>query len=160
LRAAWEAAPPQRRRAMSAGCRRLRLMVSGSAALPVTLLEAWREISGHVLLERYGMTEIGMALGNPLHGDRPPRCVGLPFPSVAVRLVDEAGRDVPDDTPAALEVAGPTVFGEYWRRPEATRDAFTPDGWFKTGDVAARAHGIYRILGRASIDIIKTGGYK
>ena len=160
LLAAFREAPPARQEAMRAGCRRLRLMVSGSAALSPSLFEAWREVSGHTLLERYGMTEIGMGLGNPLHGERLPGSVGLPFPGVSVRLVDEMRHDVRDGTPGEIQVRGPTVLAEYWRRPDATRDAFTPDGWFRTGDVATRRDGVYRILGRASIDIIKTGGYK
>ncbi len=160
---AWEAAAPERRRAWSAGCAppRMRLMVSGSAALPVQRLERWREISGHVLLERYGMTEIGMALSNPLHGERRPGFVGTPLPGVDVHLVDEAGRPVVrgETTPGEIEVRGATVFLEYWRRPEATAAAFR-DGWFRTGDVAVLDDGAYRILGRSSVDIIKTGGYK
>ncbi|HSP97348.1 MAG TPA: acyl-CoA synthetase [Candidatus Dormibacteraeota bacterium] len=160
LRTAWESASLAERAAMSAGCRRLRLMVSGSAALPVALLDAWRAISGHTLLERYGMTEIGMGLGNPLHGQRRPGHVGVPFPGVEVRLVDDAGMTVGDDTPGQIQVRGPGVFREYWQRPAETRAAFTADGWFKTGDVAVREHGSYRILGRDSIDIIKTGGFK
>ncbi len=160
LRAAWEAAPPEEREAWSAGCRRLRLMVSGSAALPVALLDAWRAISGHTLLERYGMTEIGMGLGNPLHGPRRPGHVGVPFPGVDVRLVDEHGAAVPDGTPGQIEVRGPGVFAEYWRRPDATAAAFTADGWFRTGDIAVHEDGSYRILGRESVDIIKTGGFK
>lgn len=160
LLAAWQAASPERQHTWSDGCRRLRLMVSGSAALPATLLEAWRAVSGHTLLERYGMTEIGMGLGNPLHGERRPGSVGRPFPGVELRLVDDNGREVADGTPGEIQVAGPAVFREYWGRPEATRAAFTADGWFKTGDVAVRDGGVYRILGRDSIDIIKTGGYK
>ena len=160
---AWEAADAERRRAWSAGCApsRMRLMVSGSAALPVARLERWREISGHVLLERYGMTEIVMALSNPLHGERRPGLVGTPLPGVEVRLVDEDGRPVPSGggTPGEIEVRGASVFLEYWRRPEATRAAFR-DGWFRTGDVAVVADGSYRLLGRSSVDIIKTGGYK
>ncbi len=160
---AWEAAAPERRRAWSAGCAppRMRLMVSGSAALPVQRLERWREISGHVLLERYGMTEIGMALSNPLHGERRPGFVGTPLLGVDVHLVDEAGRPVVrgETTPGEIEVRGATVFLEYWRRPEATAAAFR-DGWFRTGDVAVVDDGAYRILGRSSVDIIKTGGYK
>jgi malonyl-CoA/methylmalonyl-CoA synthetase len=160
LLAAWDAAPPPERARMSAGCRRLRLMVSGSAALPVALLDSWRALSGHTLLERYGMTEIGMGLGNPLHGERRPGHVGAPFPGVDVRLVDEAGARVAEGTPGHIQVRGPNVFREYWQRPADTRAAFTVDGWFKTGDVAVRAQGSYRILGRDSIDIIKTGGFK
>lgn len=163
LIAAWDAAPPDRRRAWSRGCAppAMRLMVSGSAALPVQRLERWREISGHVLLERYGMTEIGMALSNPLHGARRPGFVGTPLPGVAVRLVDDAGRPVPAGTPGEIEVRGATVFREYWRRPEATVAAFRGD-WFRTGDVAVQEDegGAYRLLGRSSVDIIKTGGYK
>jgi malonyl-CoA/methylmalonyl-CoA synthetase len=159
LIAAWDAAPPERQAALSAGCRTLRLMVSGSAALPVRVLERWQEISGHVLLERYGMTEIGMALSNPLHGRRRPGCVGAPLPGVAVRLVDEQGREVAPGMPGEIEVRGPSVFREYWRRPEATRAAFR-DGWFRTGDIAVVEEGSFRILGRSSVDIIKTGGYK
>lgn len=159
LIAAWEAAPPDRRARLADGCRKLRLMVSGSAALPVNVLDQWQKISGHVLLERYGMTEIGMALSNPLHGQRRPGFVGTPLPGVMVRLVDEAGRDVAPGTPGEIEVRGPSVFQEYWRRPEATGTAFR-DGWFRTGDIAVLEQGSYRILGRSSVDIIKTGGYK
>jgi len=137
----------------------MRLMVSSSAALPVQRLERWREISGHVLLERYGMTEIGMALGNPLHGERRPGFVGTPLPGVEVRLVDDAGRAVPAGTPGEIEVRGATVFLEYWRRPDATAEAFR-EGWFRSGDVAVLENGSYRILGRSSVDIIKTGGFK
>ena len=155
----WDAAPPEVRRQRSEGVRRLRLMMSGSAALPVKTLERWREISGHTLLERYGMTEIGMALANPLVGERRPGCVGTPLPGVEVRLVDETGAEVDGSTPGELEVRGASVFLEYWRRPEETTEAFR-DGWFRTGDVAVIEDGSYRLLGRTNVDIIKTGGYK
>ena len=156
---AWNAAPPDRRAAMTAACAGLRLMVSGSAALPVQTLEEWEEISGHRLLERYGMTEIGMALSNPLHGERRPGYVGAPLPGVELRLVDEDGAAPPDGSPGEIQVRGELVFREYWRNPEATASEFV-DGWFKTGDVAVLEDGAYRILGRSSVDIIKTGGYK
>jgi malonyl-CoA/methylmalonyl-CoA synthetase len=159
LAAAWEEAAPERRAVMSAGCRKLRLMVSGSAALPVTLLERWRELSGHTLLERYGMTEIGMALSNPLHGERRPGHVGVPLPGVEVRLVDESGSPVPAGVLGEIEVRGPSVFTEYWRRPEETRESFR-EGWFRTGDIAVIDAGYYRILGRSNVDILKTGGFK
>jgi malonyl-CoA/methylmalonyl-CoA synthetase len=159
LIAAWEAAAPEARLAMEEGCHGLRLMVSGSAALPVQTLTRWREISGHTLLERYGMTELGMALSNPLHGERRAGCVGAALPGVQVRLVDDAGRTVPPGIPGEIEVRGDNVFVEYWRRPEATRDAFR-DGWFRTGDTAVVEDGSYRILGRSSVDILKTGGFK
>ncbi|MEW6368193.1 MAG: acyl-CoA synthetase [Acidobacteriota bacterium] len=159
LAAAWDRSPPGRRRAMSAACRRFRLMVSGSAALPVQLFEKWRAISGMELLERYGMTEIGMALSNPLDGERRPGTVGRPLPQVEVRIVDERGSVVEPGVAGEIEVKGPGVFLEYWGKPKATQASFH-DGWFRTGDVAAVEDGYHRILGRASVDIIKTGGYK
>jgi malonyl-CoA/methylmalonyl-CoA synthetase len=159
LIAAWEASPAERQRRLSDGSARLRLMVSGSAALPVQTLERWREITGHTLLERYGMTEIGMALSNPLRGERRPGFVGTPLPGVGVRLTDDSGQPAPPGTPGEIEVRGDNVFLEYWGRPDATREAFR-DGWFRTGDVAVVERGAYRILGRTSVDIIKTGGYK
>jgi malonyl-CoA/methylmalonyl-CoA synthetase len=134
-------------------------MMSGSAALPVSTLERWREISGHTLLERYGMTELGMALSNPLHGERRPGFVGRLLPDVDAQIVDEDGIQVIDGTPGELEIRGATVFSEYWQRPEETRQAFR-NGWFRTGDVAVVEDGYYRLLGRTSVDIIKTGGYK
>lgn len=159
LAAAWDAAGAVVRTRRSAACRRLRLMVSGSAALPVPLFSRWEELSGHRLLERYGMTEIGMALSNPLRGERRPGTVGSPLPLVEVALVDESGASCPDGTPGELRVRGSTLFRGYHGRPEETAKAFA-DGWFLTGDVAAREAGVFRILGRASSDILKTGGYK
>ncbi len=156
---AWEKAPPAEQKRMSEGCRKMRLMVSGSAALPVPILEKWQEISGHVLLERYGMTEIGMGISNPLQGQRFPGCVGTPLPGVEVKLVNESGNPVESGIPGEIVVRGKTVFLEYWRRPEDTKNAFR-NGWFLTGDVAVQENDIYRILGRSSVDIIKTGGYK
>ena len=156
---AWEAAPPDQQKAMSDACARIRLMVSGSAALPVQVLEKWKTISGHSLLERYGMTEIGMALSNPLHGQRLPGYVGTPLPNVNVRLVDDRGNLVESGTPGEIQVKGPSIFLEYWGKPEATAKAFC-DNWFRSGDIAVVENGNYRILGRSSVDIIKTGGYK
>jgi malonyl-CoA/methylmalonyl-CoA synthetase len=166
LISAWEAAAPAMQHEWSDGVRRLRLMMSGSAALPVQILERWREITGHTLLERYGMTEIGMALSNPLTGERRAGFVGLPLPGVEARLVDEQGTEVVDSSPGELEVRGPNVFLEYWRRPEETAQAFRPSteahggDWFRTGDLAVLEDGSYRLLGRLNVDIIKTGGFK
>ena len=156
---AWEASTPVRRNRLSEAASRLRLMVSGSAALPVSTLERWKEITGQTLLERYGMTEIGMALSNPYRGDRIPGTVGRPLPRVEVRLVDEGGEQAPDGTVGEIEIRGPNVFAEYWENEEATRAAFR-DGWFRTGDTAVMNEGVYKILGRTSVDIIKTGGHK
>jgi malonyl-CoA/methylmalonyl-CoA synthetase len=159
LIAAWEAAAPERRTQLSAGASRLRLMVSGSAALPVSTLERWKEITGHTLLERYGMTEIGMALSNSYRGVRVPGTVGRPLPGIEVRLVDETGQLAEPGSPGEIEVRGPTVFKEYWGKPEATLGAFR-DRWFRTGDTAIVEEGLYRILGRTNVDILKTGGHK
>jgi malonyl-CoA/methylmalonyl-CoA synthetase len=133
-------------------------MVCGSAALPVSTLEQWRGISGHVLLERYGMTELGMALSNTLE-QRVPGHVGWPLPGMQVRIVDDAGADVAGGESGELLVRGPQVFREYWRRPQETAESFV-DGWFRTGDVAVRDPEGYKLLGRSSVDIIKTGGEK
>lgn len=155
----WEEATPTNRRAWSAGAQACRLMVSGSAALPVPTLERWESISGHRLLERYGMTEIGMGLSNPLDGERRPGFVGQPLPGMEVRLVED-GEVVDEGTSGEIQVRGPAVFESYWRRPEETTEAFTDDGWFRTGDRAVVDGGAYRILGRSSVDILKTGGEK
>lgn len=155
---AYDEAQPERQREWSAACRRFRLMVSGSAALPVGTLERWREISGHTLLERYGMTETGMILSNPLLGERRPGTVGGPLPGVDVKLVDEEGKKV-EVGEGEILVRGRAVFAEYWQRPEETRAAFEGD-WFRTGDVARFDGTSYRILGRRNVDILKTGGYK
>ena len=172
LIAEWESHSRDWQQEALAGCSSLRLMVSGSDALPVDTFERWEEISGHRLLERYGMTEIGMALSNPLQGERIPGHVGAPLPGVEVRLADldlaafeETGErsyrdaDVGLNSPGELQVRGPGVFQEYWRKPDATREAFTDDRWFFTGDIASvNEDGVYRIWGRASQDLIISGG--
>ena len=155
-----EALPEAGRRELREHLQRFRLIVSGSAALPVSLLARFEALSGHVLLERYGMTELGMALGNPLHGERRPGSVGVPFPEVEARIVDESGQALPEGQQGELQIRGPNVFAGYFGKPEATRAAFTQDGFFRTGDVAILERGYYRLLGRESVDIIKTGGYK
>jgi len=94
-----------------------------------------------------------------LRGERVPGSVGRPLPGVEVRLVGESGQPVAPGTPGEIEVRGPSVFAEYWGNPDATREAFR-DGWFRTGDTAVLENGVYRILGRTNIDIIKTGGHK
>ncbi|EEH07475.1 acyl-CoA synthetase [Histoplasma capsulatum G186AR] len=147
------------------GTKALRLVVSGSAALPTPIKTKFAEITGQVLLERYGMTEIGMGISCGLDIEtRIDGSVGWPLPGVQVRLTNkETGQVVAVETEEAgmIEVKGDNVFLEYWRRPEATAKEFTADGWFKTGDVAKRdSNGAYYIQGRASVDLIKSGGYK
>ena len=156
---AWEEAGAKERRRWSEACGALRLMVSGSAALPLSVLDRWREISGHTLLERYGMTETGMILSSPLDGLRQPGRVGVPLPGVEVKLVGDSGEVVVGAGEGEIYVRGPGVFVQYWRRAESTREAFS-DGWFRTGDVARFDGKTYRMLGRKNLDIIKTGGYK
>jgi malonyl-CoA/methylmalonyl-CoA synthetase len=160
LIAAFDAADAESRARWASGARRARLMVSGSAALPVTVLERWKAMTGHVLLERYGMTEIGMALSNPLDGERRPGTVGQRLPGVDVRLRGEAESDAASAEGGEIHVRSAGVFAEYWRRPKETAAAFAENGWFRTGDMAALDDGYYRILGRLSVDIIKTGGEK
>lgn len=137
-----------------------RLMVCGSAALPISVMERWEKISGHVLLERYGMTELGMAISNPYEGLRRAGYVGMPLPGVNIRLVNEQYEDVLKDELGEIVVKGANVFKEYWGNKEATIETFTSDGWFKTGDIAMIDQGYYKIMGRNSVDIIKSGGYK
>jgi malonyl-CoA/methylmalonyl-CoA synthetase len=145
---------------ISASLVKFRLMVSGSAALPVSVMEKWLEISGHYLLERYGMTEIGMAISNPYNGERKAGHIGKPLPGVEIRLVDENMQEVAESEPGEIQVKGASVFKEYWKKEEATQKAFTGDGWFRTGDIAVVENEYFRILGRDSVDIIKSGGYK
>ncbi|MDO8835187.1 MAG: acyl-CoA synthetase [Vicinamibacterales bacterium] len=160
LLAGFDAADAATRRAWSDGARQLRLMVSGSAALPAPVFDRWRLATGQALLERYGMTETGMLLSNPLHGERRSGFVGCPLPGVDVRIVDDGGQTVAEGEPGEIQVRGPGVFRGYWDNPAATAEAMLPGGWFRTGDVGQRAEGMIRLLGRQSVDIIKTGGEK
>ncbi len=155
-----EAADERDRARFTDGFAHMRLMVSGSAALPASVHEQWTQLTGQKLLERYGMTEIGMAISNPLQGERRPGAVGVALPGVTVRLMSEAGALIEaEDEPGEIQVRGPAVFSEYWRKPEVTRESFV-EGWFRTGDMAVLEDGYYRIMGRLSVDIIKSGGYK
>ena len=155
-----EELPDEAASAVCSAFSRLRLMVSGSAALPAAVHERWQALTGQTLLERYGMTEIGMALSNPLRGERRAGSVGYALPGVAACLADEQGLDITaDEVAGEIRIRGPGVFQEYWQRPDATAAVFH-DGWFCTGDVAVIERGYFRILGRQSVDIIKSGGYK
>ena len=155
-----EAADEGDRTRYTDGFAHMRLMVSGSAALPASVHEQWTDLTGQKLLERYGMTEIGMAISNPLQGERRPGAVGGPLPGVTIRLVSESGELIEaEDEPGEIQVRGPAVFSEYWHKPDVTRESFV-EGWFRTGDMAVLEDGYYRIMGRLSVDIIKSGGYK
>ncbi len=156
----WEWLPEEQKTKISHCLKRFRLMISGSAALPVSVMNKWQEISGQTLLERYGMTEIGMAISNSYHDQRIPGHIGLPLPGVSIRLVDEENHSVQAGNSGEIQVKGNSVFKEYWNKPEVTTASFTEDGWFKTGDIAMLSDRGYRIVGRNSVDIIKSGGYK
>ena len=139
-----------------------RLLISGSAPLPVPVFESLRALTGHAPVERYGMTETLITLSTRADGERRPGWVGTPINGVRSRLVDDAGADLPHDgeTMGELCIAGSTMFDGYRNLPEATRRSFDGE-WFRTGDTAViDAAGFHRIVGRSSIDIIKTGGYK
>lgn len=143
-----------------AGFQGMRLNISGSAACPVKLFKQWQELTGQVLLERYGMTEIGMGISNPYHGERRAGFVGQPLPGVQVQLFNEYDEPITEEAVAGeIRVKGDNVFLEYWDNEKATTESFK-DGWFCTGDVAVVEDGYYRIMGRSSVDIIKSGGYK
>lgn len=160
LIAQWESLASNEQEEISSCLKDFRLMVSGSAALPISTLEKWSKISGHILLERYGMTEMGMAISNSYHSQRHPGCIGRPLPGIEVRLVDDENHLIGEEEAGEIQIKGPNVFKEYWNKPDATHASFTDDGWFKTGDIAIVHNGVYKIIGRSSIDIIKSGGYK
>lgn len=145
---------------------RMRLWVSGSAPLPAATFERFQQRCGATILERFGMTECGFVLATPYEGPRRAGVVGVPLPGISVRVVDadaaERGTlaEVPDGTPGELVIRGPNLFSAYWKRPEDTQRAFIA-GYFRSGDVAVREpDGMLRIVGRQSIDIIKTRGFK
>lgn len=138
----------------------LRLITSGSAKLPETLGERMRVHSGQYPLERYGMTEVGIVLSNPLAGARQPGSCGAPLPGCEIRVVDEAGHDVARGSSGELWIRAASVFAGYDGDPESTARAFS-DGFFKSGDtVRWTSEGFIQVLGRTSVDIIKSGGYK
>ncbi|MCV2368440.1 malonate--CoA ligase [Roseateles oligotrophus] len=145
-----------------AACAHMRLFISGSAPLLLDTFTDWQQRSGHIILERYGMSETLMLTSNPcraLDGDRVGGTVGPALPGVELRINNEAGRPCAVDEIGAIEVRGPNVFGGYWRMVEKTKQEFTEDGWFKTGDVGKRdANGYVTIVGRSK-DLIISGGF-
>ena len=143
-------------------CRSIRLFVSGSAPLLAETFEEFRARTGQAILERYGMTETGMITSNPLDGARVGGTVGRPLPGIDVRVVDDSGSVCGPDAIGGVQLRGPNVFAGYWRMPEKTREEFTADGWFRTGDMGqwvadGPAKGYLRLVGRAK-DLIITGG--
>ena len=143
-------------------CASMRLFVAGSAPLLPETFDAWRERTGHTIVERYGMSETVMLTSNPYHakdGERRAGTVGYPLPGVQLRIHDEKGQPCRRDEIGGIEVKGPNVFKGYWRMPEKTAEEFTPDLWFKTGDVGKiDEHGVVTIVGRSK-DLIISGGY-
>lgn len=140
-----------------------RLLVSGSAALPVPVFNRLKELTGHQPVERYGCTETLITVSTRADGERRPGWVGLPLPGTHTRLADEDGLPVEPDgeTIGSLQVRTSTIFDGYLNRPDATAAAFTPDGWYRTGDAAViDPDGMHRIVGRESVDMIKSGGYR
>ncbi|XP_073115243.1 probable CoA ligase CCL8 isoform X2 [Elaeis guineensis] len=147
--------------ASASAASKLRLMMCGSSALPYPVLKQWEEITGHRLLERYGMTEFVMALSNPLHGTRKGATVGNPLPRVEVKIIPEDGSGAGTTEVGELCVRSPSLFKEYWKQPKITKESFIDGGFFKTGDtVTVDEDGYYIILGRTNADIMKVGGYK
>jgi fatty acid CoA ligase FadD36 len=147
----------------SAALSSARLLVSGSAPLPVPVFDRLARLTGHAPVERYGSTESLITLSTLVDGERRPGWVGLPLEGVQTRLVDETGAPVARDGESIgrLEVRGPMLFDGYLNRPEATAEVVDADGWYRTGDVAViAADGMHRIVGRESVDLIKSGGYR
>jgi malonyl-CoA/methylmalonyl-CoA synthetase len=140
-------------------CSNMRLFVAGSAPLLLETFNAWQERTGHTILERYGMSETAMLTSNPYEGERRGGTVGFALPGVTLRVQGEAGRPLPAGEIGGIEVKGPNVFQGYWRMPEKTREEFTADGFFKTGDVGKiDERGYISIVGRSK-DLIISGGY-
>lgn len=157
----YELMGTESQKAAASAARQLRLMMCGSSALPYPVMEQWEKITGHRLLERYGMTEFAMALSNPLHGNRKVGTVGKPLPGVQVKIVSQIENNCNKLSIGELYVKSPSMFKEYWRQPQVTKESFGDDGYFKTGDTAMMDEdSCFVILGRTSVDILKVGGYK
>ncbi|XP_040378473.1 malonate--CoA ligase isoform X2 [Oryza brachyantha] len=156
----YDSMDPEQQSASSFAAKQLRLMMCGSSALPSPLMKRWEEVTGHRLLERYGMTEFVMALSNPLHGERKEGTVGKPLPRVEAKIIMEDGTETTSEV-GELCIRSPSLFKEYWRKPEVTAESFIDGGFFKTGDtVTVDDEGYFIILGRTNADIMKVGGYK
>jgi malonyl-CoA/methylmalonyl-CoA synthetase len=140
-------------------CRNMRLFISGSAPLLLETFQDFQKRSGQTILERYGMSEAGMICSNPLNAERRGGTVGFSLPGVSARIADEKDRQLPDGEVGGIQIKGENLFAGYWRMPEKTREEFTADGYFRTGDVGTfDADGYLSIVGRAK-DLIICGGY-
>ncbi|MDI1274430.1 malonyl-CoA synthase [Polaromonas sp.] len=140
-------------------CRHMRLFIAGSAPLLIETFTEWQERTGHTILERYGMSETAMLTSNPYKGERRGGTVGFALPGVSLRVQDDAGQPLPTGEIGGIQVKGPNVFKGYWRMPEKTKEEFTADGYFKTGDVGKiDERGYITIVGRSK-DLIISGGY-
>jgi malonyl-CoA/methylmalonyl-CoA synthetase len=140
-------------------CSKMRLFVAGSAPLLIETFKAWQERTGHTILERYGMSETAMLTSNPYDGERRGGTVGFALPGVTLRVQGEGGKSLPAGEVGGIEVKGPNVFQGYWRMPEKTKEEFTADGYFKTGDVGKiDERGYIHIVGRSK-DLVISGGY-
>jgi malonyl-CoA/methylmalonyl-CoA synthetase len=140
-------------------CANVRLFISGSAPLSLDTFREFQSRTGHTILERYGMSEAGMITSNPLNGERRGGTVGFALAGVGVRIADLQDQPLLAGTTGSIQIKGENVFAGYWRNPEKTREEFTADGWFRTGDVGVfDRDGYLSIVGRAK-DLIITGGY-
>lgn len=148
-------------------CKNMRLFVSGSAPLLTETFNNFQKVSGHTILERYGMSETVMLVSNPYKGSRVGGSVGVVLPGVEVRVVNESGKPCGPNEIGGIEVRGPNIFKGYWRMPEKTAEEFTKDGWFKTGDVgrwggetsAGKVPNNYLCIVGRNKDLIISGGY-
>ncbi|KAI3924515.1 hypothetical protein MKW92_016652 [Papaver armeniacum] len=157
----YEGMDPELQATSASAARQLRLMMCGSSALPYPIMKQWESITGHRLLERYGMTEFVMALSNPLKGLRKGGTVGKPLPGVEAKILLDDGAGSDTNGVGELCIRSPSQFKEYWKRPEVTKESFIDGGFFLTGDtVKVDEDGYYVILGRTNADIMKVGGYK
>ncbi|XP_023000346.1 malonate--CoA ligase [Cucurbita maxima] len=157
----YEAMEPDLQVDSASAARQLRLMMCGSSALPTPIMKQWKAVTGHQLLERYGMTEFVMAISNPLNGERKIGTVGKPLPGVEAKIVSDDGSNNDTNLEGELCIRSPSMFKEYWKLPKVTKESFIDGGFFKTGDAARLDEdGYYTILGRMNADIMKVGGYK
>jgi malonyl-CoA/methylmalonyl-CoA synthetase len=140
-------------------CRSMRLFISGSAPLLEETFQAFEQRTGHRILERYGMSETAMLTSNPLHGERIAGTVGFPLPGVSARIVDDNDMPLPADAVGHVQVKGPNVFRGYWRMPDKTKEEFTSDGFFRTGDMGRFAENGYLCIVGRSKDLVISGGY-